>query len=460
MDQASPKQLVEETPLPSSLTSRRSSEVKAKEGERTPSNRASWVVLVVLLTFAPFAFGAVEFWSIAVVELVALILGVAWVTGGIRRRAIRLEFNILVFAAIGLQVWIAVQMAFGWTLDRASTRDGLVLLFSYFLVFLVVQNEHWSARWIQRLAIAVTTICFFVAAFGIIQFFSWNGRLYWVRPIWLGTPFGPYVNKNHFAGLMEMAFPVALSLVFSRGLEKIWKALLFFFSVVMALAIFLSLSRAGMLSFTLSLIAFIYLSSRKRGMKPVMITAGLVAALAVIWLVSVGIEPLFQRILTLHGFNQEASFLDRIRMAGDTLRIIRDHPYRGTGFGTFALATPGYTSWYTEYVIDKAHNDYLQLLSEVGLVGFCFAVFWLVGFFRSVLLMVRDSSLPFSTLRLGAFCGCLALLIHSLVDFNLQIPANAIYFSVLAALATRGDIGRVSQAQVQAHDARRSSGRG
>ena len=145
-------------------------------------------------------------------------------------------------------------------------------------------------------------------------------------------------------------------------------------------------------------------------------------------------------------------------MAGDTLRIIRDHPYRGTGFGTFALATPGYTSWYTEYVIDKAHNDYLQLLSEVGLVGFCFAVFWLVGFFRSVLLMVRDSSLPFSTLRLGAFCGCLALLIHSLVDFNLQIPANAIYFSVLAALATRGDIGRVSQ--VQAHDARRSSGRG
>jgi O-antigen ligase len=157
----------------------------------------------------------------------------------------------------------------------------------------------------------------------------------------------------------------------------------------------------------------------------------------VIWL---GAEPVVQRILALPGLGQELSYVDRIRIAAATLRIIQDHHYTGTGLGTFALLSPMYVSWPTNTLFDKAHNDYLQLLSEVGLIGFSFVVIWIVALFRSLASTVQDDSQPPSILRIGAFCGCFAILIHSFVDFNLQVPANAIYFATLAGLTMRCDI--------------------
>jgi O-antigen ligase len=177
---------------------------------------------------------------------------------------------------------------------------------------------------------------------------------------------------------------------------------------------------------------------------------GLLVVLGLAGVIWLGAEPVVQRIMALPGLGQELSYVDRIRIAGATLRIIQDHPYTGTGLGTFALLSPMYVSWPTNELFDKAHNDYLQLLSEVGLIGFSFVVIWIVALFRSLVSIVRDDSQHSSLLPLGAFCGCFAILIHSFVDFNLQIPANAIYFAVLAALATRqygGSRGAFRQGQ-------------
>jgi len=401
------------------------------------SNRASWFLLVGLLTFAPLAFGTVEFWSIAIVEVLALLLAFSWIFGGVRRRRIDLRMNASFWSAIGLQVWIALQLLLRLTLDRTSTREGLMLLFCYFLVFLVVSNENWSPRWLRRLAIAMAVIGFAVATFGMVQFFAWNGSLYWVRPIKSGSPFGPYVNHNHFTGLMEMTFPVALSLVFATRSGIAMKAFMISAGIVMALATFMTLSRGGLFAFALSFFLFVYVALRKKVRTRVVLTMGLLVVLGLAGVIWLGAEPVVQRIMALPGLGQELSYVDRIRIAGATLRIIQDHPYTGTGLGTFALLSPMYVSWPTNELFDKAHNDYLQLLSEVGLIGFSFVVIWIVALFRSLVSIVRDDSQHSSVLPLGAFCGCFAILIHSFVDFNLQIPANAIYFAALAGLATR-----------------------
>jgi len=402
-----------------------------------PSNRASWFVLVGLLAFAPLAFGAVEFWSIAIVEVLALVLTLSWVFGGVRRRRLSLQMNAFFWSAIGLQLWVALQLLLRRTIDRTSTREGLVLLFCYFLVFLVVSNEYWSARWVRQLAMAIALIGFAVAMLGMVQFFAWNGSIYWVRLINVGYPFGPYVNHNHFAGLMEMAFPVTLSLAFSTRSGMAGRTFMIFSGVVMALATFMSLSRGGMFSLALSFLLFVYLLLRRSVRTRVVLLAGLLVVLGLGGLIWLGAEPLVQRVLALPRLGQELSYLDRVRIAGATLRIIQDHPYTGTGLGTFALLSPMYVSWPTSFLFDKAHNDYLQLLSDVGLIGFSFVVIWIVALVHSLVSMVRDDSHHSSILRVGAFCGCFAILIHSFVDFNLQIPANAIYFAVLAALATR-----------------------
>jgi O-antigen ligase len=402
-----------------------------------PSNRASWFLLVGLLAFAPLAFGTVEFWSIAIVEVLALLLALSWIFGGVRQRRIDLRMNASFWSAIGLQVWVALQLLLRLTLDRTSTREGLVLLFCYFLVFLVVSNENWSPRWLRRLAIAMAVIGFAVAMFGMVQFFAWNGSLYWVRPVKFGSPFGPYLNHNHFAGLMEMTFPVALSLAFATRLGIAMRAFIISSGVVMALAAFMTLSRGGLFGLALSFLLFIYLTLRKKVGTRAVLTVGLLVVLGLGGLMWLGAEPAVQRIMALPGLGQELSYVDRIRIAGATLRIIQDHPYTGTGLGTFALLSPMYVSWPTNTLFDKAHNDYLQLLSEVGLIGFSFVVIWIVALFRSLVSMVQDDSQPPSILRIGAFCGCFAILIHSFVDFNLQVPANAIFFATLAGLATR-----------------------
>jgi O-antigen ligase len=408
------------------------------------SDRVTWGLLVLLLAFAPLAFGAVEYWSIAVVELLSLGLAFAWIVAMVRRNEITIHSNLLLWTSIGLLVWITFQLVSGHTLDRSSTRDDLFLLCSYFLVFVVVSNAHWSPRWIRRLAFAIAIIGCAVAAFGIIQLFSWNGKLYWIRPIEIGTPFGPFVNRNHFAGLMEMTFPVGLSLIFSRTLAPAWKGLLVFFCVIMTLATFMSLSRGGMAAFTLAFLVFVYLLSRRRAAGGIVWLAGLLMISSVLWIAWAGSEPVVQRVLTVHELSQEASYSSRLSMAADTIQIIKDHPLMGTGLGTLRLAYPKYQSWFTNQKVFQAHNDYLQFLSEVGLVGFSLALIWIAGLFHSIIGMVREESEHFSLLRLGAFCGCLAILIHSFVDFNLQIPSNALYFAVLAALASRKDIGRIS----------------
>ncbi len=421
--------------------------VKQPESSRTahfqsPSNRVSWILTVLLLAFSPLAFGAVEYWAAAILECGSIALVLSWIFGSSKRRWLRLRMDSMVVAGIVLQIWVAAQWILKRTEDPTSTREALILLFCYFGTYVVVSNEYWSLKWIQRIAFGIAGFGFLVAFLGIVQFLTWNGRLYWIRSITVGFPFGPYINRNHFAGLMEMTCPIAFGLCFSKAIDHPRRIIFAVFSVVMGLATLISLSRGGIVSLVAALAVFGILYGKRRGIRPAILALGLFIGLVGIGLAWLGADPLIQRILTVRSFHQEASFAQRLLVAKDSLAIIRDHPFTGTGLGTFALAFPRYQSWYTGLRFDKAHNDYLQLLIEVGLVGIAPAVVWVTGLFRSVLRMLRDKSNPFSPLRLAAFSGCFGILVHSLVDFNLQIPANALYFAVLAGIATREDINR------------------
>jgi O-antigen ligase len=125
----------------------------------------------------------------------------------------------------------------------------------------------------------MAVIGFAVATFGMVQFFAWNGSLYWVRPVKSGSPFGPYVNHNHFTGLMEMTFPVTLSLVFATRSGIAMKAFVISAGIVMALATFMTLSRGGLFGLALSFLLFIYLTLRKKVRTRAVLTVGLLAVL-------------------------------------------------------------------------------------------------------------------------------------------------------------------------------------
>jgi O-antigen ligase len=128
---------------------------------------------------------------------------------------------------------------------------------------------------------------------------------------------------------------------------------------------------------------------------------------------------------------------ERKRMAGDALRMWRDHPLLGVGLGDFETAYPRYEIFASDLWVDHAHNDYVEAAAETGLLGALLILSTLVFFLR---LAFRDWKDPFRShadwIRLGAAIGCCGMLVHSLADFNLHTPANAEWFAVLAGIAT------------------------
>jgi O-antigen ligase len=120
----------------------------------------------------------------------------------------------------------------------------------------------------------------------------------------------------------------------------------------------------------------------------------------------------------------------------DGIRMFTYKPILGWGLGTFPVAYPQFRTFYTTFFINDAHNDYLQFLVESGAVGFAAVIWFVVAFYRSALKKLRDWPEDISSaVTLACLLGCTGILVHSFVDFNLQIPANAAWFYVLCTIA-------------------------
>jgi O-antigen ligase len=311
----------------------------------------------------------------------------------------------------------------------------LLLLADLLVLFLAVQAFRTLKDWRSFVWFGMF-FGFLVSFFAILQHLTSNGKLYWFREIRSGgLPFGPYVNRNHFAGFAELILPLALvPLVLGRVRRERWPVV-GLFAVLPVGALLLSASRGGIVSFgaELGVLAMVMILRRTIG-KQLLAGAAilLVALLLVSWL---GLGQILQRLSTVQSLEVTAG--KRASMRADTWRIFLDHPLAGTGLGTLQIVYPPYETLYDGKIVNHAHNDYLEALAETGFAGgLCCA--WFIG----VLLAesakrLRQLSNSFAgALQLSGFVACSGFLVHSLVDFNLHIPANALLFFLMAHLAT------------------------
>ncbi len=291
-----------------------------------------------------------------------------------------------------------------------------------------------------------------VAAFAVLQGLAPNGKLYWTWTLEQGGAiYGPYVNHNHYAGLMEMLTPFPLVLAatqFTNGNRKIAVAGI---AALMAASIFLSGSRAGMAAFVAQMIMLGALLVRKRdaGWKqPLLLGAFLVVMIA--FLVWLGGNELTRRLASIHSEAQaEISGGVRLSIDRDSLHMLLKKPLLGWGLGTFPVVYPEFRSFYSTFVVNQAHNDYLQLLVETGLAGFGIAVWFLVVVFRQAAGKLKNwTQTATGAMTMAALLGCVGILVHSFFDFNLQIPANAALFYVLCAIAACGPLQESTRKRV------------
>jgi O-antigen ligase len=390
----------------------------------------------LFLAFAVLAHGAVEVWSESVLEIGAALLFLFWAVlifldPEIEIAWNRLSWPLLGFIAIGLGQWGLHGTVYPYLTERELLR-----VVAYFLIFFLSAQAFRDRASLRTLVWFLLLFGFVVGLFAIVQYFTSNGKIYWFRQLTAGgNLFGPYVNRNHFAGFMELIVPLGLSMLALRGVRREQTPLLGLLTAVAVGSLLLSASRGGIASFVceLGLLAAVLWSRRSRKVRVgAAALALLVAGVLVTWL---GVGELAARFTQLRPGEIPAS--RRVGMLKDSWHIFLDHPWKGTGLGTLVAVYPQYESMYDGKVVEHSHNDYVEVLAETGILGgLCglgFLVILLRGTFSRV--EVRQSSFSLA-LHMGAFVACVGMLVHSFVDFNLHIPSNAVLFLLQAYLAT------------------------
>jgi len=391
-----------------------------------------------LLMFGPVAFGSVEPWSIFVLEAGATLLVLLWLAKQWIDDEIRIKWNPLFLPMAAFAVLIVIQLAAGGTTYRHDTVAGALLYCAYaMLCFLSSQTlfRNFQAR---RLAFVFSIYGAALASFALLQGMASNGKLYWMRtPRMGGQIYGPYVNHNHYAGLMEMLVPIPLVLSVSHLASSRQRMLAAATAAVMASTIFLSGSRGGMLALVIELLIFaVVLIRQHRGFR----TAVSVAAflLIVISLLTwVGGGELSRRVSSISTETRsEITGGMRLTIDRDALHMFSKKPVLGWGVRAFPVVYPQFRSFYTNFFVNEAHNDYLQLLVEMGLLGFGAMLWFLIVVYRRAVIKIKDWTSDVSgAVTLACMLGCSGILVHSTVDFNLQIPANAALFYVFCTIA-------------------------
>jgi len=403
-------------------------------------NRASVGLLCVVLAFGPLAFGAVQPWAICTLQLGATACLIVWALRQLTDGALKIHWNPLFVPALLFGALIGIQLALGRSAYWFATWQGALLWAAYGMLFFVATQCFRSTSSLKAFALFFTGYGFLIAIFAIVQQFTWNGNLYWVVHLRDGVwGYGPYVNHAHYAGLMEMLTPIPLVLAMMERWQKPQRTLLGFVALVMAGTIFLSKSAGGILAFTVQMAFFgIMLAVRQRSRAQMLLLLSF-GVLLVIWLTTFSPGGIGEGIAKLG----DAGRSGRVLMTKDSLKLIAQRPLLGWGLGTFPVVYPSVRSFHTNFLVNAAHNDYIQIAVETGLVGLLLALGFAVLLYRNGL---RETAAwrtsVGGSVRMAALIGATGILVHSFWDFNLQIPANAALFFVLAAIATADRNGR------------------
>jgi O-antigen ligase len=396
--------------------------------------------ICLLVVFTVAANGAVEPWSEAIMEIAAAGMFLWWGYLVASHKNGVISFSPVVWPVLGIVLFGLLQYVAPLSVYPYLTKLEVLRWTTYLLVTFLAGQAFQTPRQWGNFAWFLVWFGFVVAVFAILQDLTYNGKLYWFRELTGVVPFGPYVNRNHFAGFMELVIPAGLATLAVRGVRRQQLPLIAFCTALSIGALILCASRAGVAAFACALLILLLLLVLRRGEKRHLFAFAAVLILAGGLVAWIGADQVIRRFQEVK--NPEFSESRRVAMMRGALHIFRANPWTGTGLGTTVSVYPRFETLYDGKTVDHVHNDHLEILAETGIIG---GVCWLA--FIGILvrfglknLYSRNEPLV-QALQIGALVACASLLIHGLVDFNLHIPSNALLFFILAYYATWSPIG-------------------
>lgn len=430
--------------------------------------RTSGIIFFLLcaaLIFAPVAFGAVDYWAAGILALIAFLIAVlwlfdAWKTGEFCFNTSRLQLPLIGLILIGLIQMLPLRSAdvaagllsipasSALSLDPYTTRFAVIQLGVYLIFFAAALTFIDSQQRLRKMVLLIIIFGALMAFFGILQRLANPEGIYGVRLTPYAVPFGSFVNQHHFAAFMEMTIGVTLGLLYNKSTKRDKRLLLVIAVVIMGIALVFTSSRGGILSL-FGVIGFVTLANllQKKTDEDDAPKSSFQNKLALVGGGLALIVVLFGSILLLGGgdsltrgigfINQNDISNGRSHFWSVALQIIRDNPILGAGLDSFGVAFTRYDTWNGLLRVEQAHNDYLQIFADGGILGFACAAAFIYFLFRQGLEKINGTTDRFRRgVAVGALAGCFGILLHSFFDFPLRTPSNAFYFLTLATLAT------------------------
>jgi len=415
----------------------------------------TWYGLVAVLVFAPIAHGAVDLIPLTIVELAVCVLVFVWLWRLTSRGKRREEEDAVEFLGTraDLPLWLFVCLSVIsciFSIYRyASLSELLRLLAGVGVFYLATNNLNRAAA--LRMSVVLVGLGAGLSLLGLGQYFFGLNRSWWVPPVFLAST---YVNHNHFAGFLELTIPLGMGILL--GLRKAemssaFKLLSFRFFLwaglgIMFMAFLFAQSRGAWASLAGALTVMAILLVKKKILSQRVFAASLLIAVLVIVFVAGGYDAPARRMKSMEEIASKEFLQVRKKIWVGSIELIKAHPLTGTGIGTFVWAYPPYRPHDLRQRAHYAHNDYLQVISEMGLFGLILLM-WMFNVVVGGGLRWYNGRIQKGKGRrqfgleegvaFGATIGLLSIALHGLTDFNLHIPANMLVVALLAGIVMR-----------------------
>ena len=382
------------------------------------------ILLSLILVLAPTLRGGVSpcvFMSIYIIILSILLICISklFVNSEIKIRKTPLDIAILLFFLVAMISSLNSKYIYGSAME-------IVRFASLALIFYIVVNFITEKKDIKKMLNLILIAGTAIAIFGILQYFGVIEKFWWANPKFLSAT---YVNHNHFAGFLELLIPISIGMILSG--HKTHKKVLYILSfLTLSIAFLLSMSRGGWFALSISMV-FMMVVVLKKGRVRFIVFMAILFFITLIVFAFNAIDTSF--LLRRISSYKELDFAGRLEIWKGTLGIIKNNFILGTAPGSFIYNFPKYRPIGLNMFVNFAHNDYLQIASEIGILGLGFLVFIIYRTIKKGLRTHMIARTSFKTwISLSLATGILSLAIHNIGDFNFYIPANAIMFTVFS----------------------------
>lgn len=415
-----------------------------REAVDTFCERGILALVLGILVFGPLALGASRAQEFLLIQAMTAGVAVLWLIRLWARPQLPLLWPPLAWAVVAFVAYAVVRY-FTCDIEYAG-RWELIRIVVYAVLFFVILNNLHRQEYVPVIAFTLIFLAVPIAAWAVVQFLTGSDRVWWFHTPYKGRGTGTYICPNHLGGFLEMILPLAVAWLLVGRARPVTRVLLAYAAVVILAGMVVTGSRGTWLAAGVSLIGLFTILAFHRNFRwpSLVMLALLLIGGGVVFSKSATLAKLTQRVETGIEASKNPEVDTRVEIWQATVRMWLDHPWFGVGPGHFDYRFREYRPASIQLRPDRAHNEYLNTLADWGLVGGAIVGAGLVALVATTLKTwrhVRRSENPFKRPQsnkfafvLGAGMGLFALLVHSWVDFNLHIPANAILAVTLAAL--------------------------